>query len=327
MIQATFTAGALSATVHGLHQWDHGRQLQIKAEGLPDAFEVHFECPGMKEAEVRTASPVDGVPTVRIPDRCLKQPAPIKAWVYLVDDTSGRTALEVILPVTPRLKPPETSDPEQDDEAGNKYDQLFALMNEAYDAIEACKNVDANADEAQASADASATSADIASKSAIASSSYAEQAKAHASAAQTYMESCQQYASEIYENSFSATNRSYAEPTTESGMLLYCEGDEGQYYHATLEDTNGTFIDFGLIFWDGVNPMRSTGPFYGVAQALFLDIQPEPSSNDSWGDTTYHAGRASVWVFNVINGDNWALQSTAQTLYITPLTGAKHTPE
>lgn len=332
MIQATFTTGVPSATVHGLHQWDRGRKLQIISEGLPAAFEVHFECPGMKEAEVRVTELVDGVPTVRIPDRCLKQPAPIKAWVYVTDDTSGRTELSVTLVVTPRLTPPDTSTPEQEDEAADKYDQLFTLMNEAYDAIEACKNVDANADEAQAAADNASASAKSASSSAIAASTHATRAethsltaKTHADTARDYQKACHALIQDISARAFVSYSTSYVESVSQKGALIYCEGDQGQYYHAVLEDASGFFYDFGLIFWDGLHSMRSAGPFCGYNQMMFLEIWPETSSNDDYDGTTYHAGRATVYVVNVITGDN--LVFAGQTLVITPLTGATHSPE
>ena len=277
MIQATFTPGVPSATVHGLHQWDRGRKLQIIAEGLPAAFEVHFECPGMKEAEVRVTELVDGVPTVRIPDRCLKQPAPIKAWVYVTDDTSGRTELAVTLVVTPRLTPPDTSTPEQEDEAADKYDQLFTLMNEAYDAIEACKNIDANADASAASADASAASAgasaehasiaeghaDEAAKSAEQASTYADAAdeakqQASAFASEAYraqadvLNSLQKFEQQNLRPNYLRENQNIVYSTTASATdwgLVYCK-KKGQLFLVETQDSDHQ-TTLGVVRWNG----------------------------------------------------------------------------
>lgn len=126
-IKATFPAGVDTLTVHGLHQWDYGRKLEISAPNLPALVEVHFACAGAKDAVVRLASVAGGVASVIIPDTCLEQTTPVAAWVYEVGDTYGHTALTVILPVTARAKPTAATLPVA---IGDKYTELIGLVNE-----------------------------------------------------------------------------------------------------------------------------------------------------------------------------------------------------
>lgn len=329
MIQATIPAGVTSLTVHGLHQWDYGQQLQLRADGLPSLVEVHFGCPGMKEAEVRVAPLTDGAVTVSIPDRCLEQSAPITAWVYFVDETSGRTALELTLPVSLRLKPAIAGSSEDEEKAGDKYDQLFGLVEEAYDAIEACKTVEANTEAAQASADASASSAQASAGSASQASTSATEAAASASGAKASEEACQAHLTTALTNFFEGERRVYLDAPTQDGLLIYCSEDAGQYYHAYLEDEDGSIINFGLIFWDGLHTVTSGGPV-GTA-ALSLQIVPDTGMDDSAMSSgvlkQYRAGKASVWMTNILYGDQAPIENSNQTLYIRPLTGEHHTPE
>lgn len=125
-IKATFPAGVDTLTVHGLHQWDYGRKLEISAPNLPALVEVHFACAGQKDAVVRLASVAGGVASVIIPDTCLEQTTPVAAWVYEVGDTYGHTALTVILPVTARAKPTAATLPVA---IGDKYTELIGLVN------------------------------------------------------------------------------------------------------------------------------------------------------------------------------------------------------
>lgn len=125
-IKATFPAGVDTLTVHGLHQWDYGRKLEISAPNLPTLVEVHFACAGQKDAVVRLASVADGVASVIIPDTCLEQTTPVAAWVYEVGTDYGHTALTVILPVTARAKPTAATLPVA---VGDKYTELIGLVN------------------------------------------------------------------------------------------------------------------------------------------------------------------------------------------------------
>lgn len=130
---ANFPAGVTDITVHGLHQWDYGRTLDIKAPDLPTMVEVHFANLGMTEAIVRVCSAPNGVASAAIPDICLKQTRPIKAWVYYIGDTSGQTALTVTLPIIARTRPaPSGSIPPA---VGDQYTELISEVNKAVGAL------------------------------------------------------------------------------------------------------------------------------------------------------------------------------------------------
>ena len=359
MIQVTIPAGVSSATVHGLHQWDYGRQLQIKADGLDSSLlEVHFECPGMKEAEVRVTQLVDGVPTASIPDRCLEQSAPIRAWVCQVDDTSGRTALEVTLTVTPRLKPSAAGTAELEEQAGNKYDQLFGLLGEAYDAIEACKSVEANADEAQAAADASASSAQASAGSASQASTSATEAAESATAAQASAEAAEvsrQQADESAESVLAALDQFenktlrptylrenqpivYSAEASAEGGLIYCK-KTGQFFLVELVDrtNDSTVYSFGVIHWDGLRTLRTAVTAYtaqvsGSTTYSHKCYRVQLSPHES--DTSDYTGSTSGAVFRLgrfklqMSGFNsapstgeWAtVTNSSFTVKLTPLT-------
>lgn len=104
-IKAIFPAGVTALTVHGLHQWDYGQELVIQAPDLPPRIEVHFACRGMEEAVVRECEVTDGQTSAAIPDPCLEQGAPITAWVYEVQETSGTTTKTITLPIIRRARP------------------------------------------------------------------------------------------------------------------------------------------------------------------------------------------------------------------------------
>jgi hypothetical protein len=127
-LQAIFPAGVTELTVNGLHQWDYGRKLEIHADDLPVMLEVHFACPGMDKAIVRSCSAADGIAEAVIPDQCLEQSAPVVAWVFEVGDTSGMTTKTITMPVIARAQPqPGATIPT---ETSDRYTEAIAAMNE-----------------------------------------------------------------------------------------------------------------------------------------------------------------------------------------------------
>lgn len=127
-IKATFPAGVDEIIVHGLHQWDYGRKLEIEADDLPAIIEVHFACPGMDEAVVRVCSATGGVATVAIPDRCLEQASPITAWVYEVGENYGQTIKVITLNIMQRARPQAGDDIPV--EIADKYTEAVGVMND-----------------------------------------------------------------------------------------------------------------------------------------------------------------------------------------------------
>lgn len=133
-IKAIIPSGMTELTVHGLHQWDYGRKLEITAEGLPGLVEVHFACRGMAEAVVRSCALIDNTLTAAIPDSCLEQTTPIVAWVYGIGETSGETLLTINLPIIARTRPePGATVPE---DTSDRYTQAIAAMNALVDEYE-----------------------------------------------------------------------------------------------------------------------------------------------------------------------------------------------
>lgn len=126
-IKAIFPPGLGELTVHGLHQWDYGRKLKVVAEGLPAQVEIHFACAGMETAVVRFCEAKNDAFLAAIPDQCLEQTTPIRAWVCEVGGTSGKTLLTVKLPIITRTKPqPAPTVPE---DVSDKYTEAVAAMN------------------------------------------------------------------------------------------------------------------------------------------------------------------------------------------------------
>lgn len=132
-IRATFQPGETALSVHGLHQWDYGRKLEIAHPDLPAMLEVHFSVVGGREAIVRVVAGVNGVAVAPIPDELLEQSRPILAWAYFVGETSGETALTVTLPIQTRARPTVAGPvPEP---ISDKYTQAVAAMNEAVESL------------------------------------------------------------------------------------------------------------------------------------------------------------------------------------------------
>lgn len=134
MILAAFPTGVANITVNGLHQWDYGQQLKIKASDLPALIEVHFACVGMDEAIVRPCSMVGGEGTVAIPDKCLEQTSPIHAWIYEINGTTGATTKTIVLNILERTRPQTGEDIPV--EISNQYTEAVTAMNEAVEAVE-----------------------------------------------------------------------------------------------------------------------------------------------------------------------------------------------
>lgn len=132
-IKALFPAGVTEVTVNGLHQWDYGQTLEIHDNTLPSLVEIHFACPGMRDAIVRSCAVVLGVATAAIPDICLEQDSPVQAWVYEVGDASGRTIRTITLQMMARPRPALSKDIPV--EVGDKYTELISEVNKVVEGL------------------------------------------------------------------------------------------------------------------------------------------------------------------------------------------------
>ena len=106
------------ALVTGLDQYDYGQILRIQGLNLPTAVEIHF---GLEETGGTTTTRIgvtkDGVTDVPIPDSMLKNgdtslDYTIYAFVYLTDETSGKTVHRIRMQVKARSKPELLNKPE-----------------------------------------------------------------------------------------------------------------------------------------------------------------------------------------------------------------------
>lgn len=113
MLQVVYD-GIREMTCFGLVQYDYGQILHVKGiEGSPD--EVHFWCRGMKNAyKVPAESEESGI-AAKIPDELITKGEQIVAYIYVTDETSGKTVYTVNLPVIRRAKPENYVEPEHRD--------------------------------------------------------------------------------------------------------------------------------------------------------------------------------------------------------------------
>lgn len=151
-IRAVFTAGLDAITVHGLHQWDYGRSLEISHPDLPAGLEVHFATVGSKEAIVHTVAGIVGEATVAIPNILLEQARPITAWVYRIGETLGKTLLTVTMPIMARPRP--AASPSVPEEISDKYTEALGAMNAQVESLKEGNVVVALALNAQGAEDA-----------------------------------------------------------------------------------------------------------------------------------------------------------------------------
>lgn len=132
MIIANFTNNQ-DAHVTGLDQYDYGQVLRIQGLKLPTAVEIHF---GLEETGGTTTTRIgvtkDGVTDVPIPDSMLENDDTsldytIYAFIYLADETSGKTTNRIKIKVKSRSKPELLNKPEDKElfqkaiEAVNRY--------------------------------------------------------------------------------------------------------------------------------------------------------------------------------------------------------------
>lgn len=135
-IKVQFPVGESNVTAGGLYQWDYGQVLEIECTEIgSEILEVHFACPNMSEAIVRSCTFSNGVGTVTIPDECLEQTSSITAWLCRRDSAQRRTIKTIVLPLTTRTRPGNMLDDvpvSYTDAVG----QLIEEVNEAVDALE-----------------------------------------------------------------------------------------------------------------------------------------------------------------------------------------------
>ena len=141
------------ASTLGVWQYDYGQVLRITGPELPPAVEVQFSLDEKSgETLSRVGTTVDGVTEVKIPDELLTHSATsnyrIYVYIYLTDETSGKTKYEITIPVRVRSKPTSpTEDPETDPDL---FRETVAAVNAS---AERAENAASSAMESAASAE------------------------------------------------------------------------------------------------------------------------------------------------------------------------------
>ena len=138
MITAVFTSGFDHSDVSGLWQYDYGQKLRIQGLNLPPAVEIHFSLnKSGGDSESRVGITKDGVTDVPIPDSMLENNGSVQnyyiyAFIYITDETSGKTVKLVQLHVNSRPKPEAFDSPEE----AKLFREAIAAVNDSADRAE-----------------------------------------------------------------------------------------------------------------------------------------------------------------------------------------------
>lgn len=134
MISVNFIKNETRKTiVPGLWQYDYGQKLRIQGLSLPPAVEIHFSLQDKGgEAVTRIGTTKDGVTDVVIPDSMLEketsQDYVLYTFIYLTDETSGRTEYKISMTVKARPKPEAFDKPED----AELFRSAIEAVNEAF---------------------------------------------------------------------------------------------------------------------------------------------------------------------------------------------------
>lgn len=178
-IRAVF--GALRSTVtKPLYKIDSGVILQIAGiTDLPEYFNVDFS-----NSEKGTATRMlghDG--EAIIPDALLKTGLPIFCWIYVINETTGRTVYSVKIPVKQRSN---VEDPQPTPEQSDIITQAINALNSAGDsASQSASEAQTYAERAETASESAEASQESATQSATASQQSAESASQSAQQAAT----------------------------------------------------------------------------------------------------------------------------------------------
>ena len=138
MITAVFTSGFDHTEVSGLWQYDYGQKLRIQGLSLPPAVEIQFSLnKSGGDSESRVGITKDGVTDVTIPDSMLENGGSVQnyyiyAFIYITDETSGKTVKWVQLHVNSRPKPEAFDSPEE----AKLFREAIAAVNDSADRAE-----------------------------------------------------------------------------------------------------------------------------------------------------------------------------------------------
>ena len=121
MIIANFGDGSDPKIIYDLYQWDYGQVLRIQGLTLPPAVEIHFSYSAAGgESVTRIGTTKDGATDATIPDSMLENEGTgkdynIYVFIYLTDQTSGKTVKRAVIKVRSRPKPEAWESPEDEE--------------------------------------------------------------------------------------------------------------------------------------------------------------------------------------------------------------------
>lgn len=138
IVTAAFEPPSKTAKVYGLDQYDYGQVLRIQNLQLPMAVEIHFALQERGgDAITRIGSTRDRVTEVMIPDSMLENNGyandyDIYAWVFLTDESAGKTEYKISMRVKSRPRPEVPGTPEEPE----LFRKTIEAVNEAADRAE-----------------------------------------------------------------------------------------------------------------------------------------------------------------------------------------------
>ena len=138
IVTAVYEPPSNTPKVYGLDQYDYVQVLRIQNLQLPMAVEIHFALQERGgDAITRIGTTRDGVTEVMIPDSMLENNRTandydIYAWVFLTDESAGKTEYKISMRVKSRPRPEVPGTPEEPE----LFREAVAAVNVAADRAE-----------------------------------------------------------------------------------------------------------------------------------------------------------------------------------------------
>ena len=129
MVNVTFTKAGVSYDPNAFYQYDYGRTLIIHGLDLPASVQVHFARKNAP-AEIVIGETVDGVTTVRVPASTLEFSGEFTVYIFVVDQTSGRTYKSISFNTRQREKPADYAPPDEPNVIQQFMDKLDRIIEE-----------------------------------------------------------------------------------------------------------------------------------------------------------------------------------------------------
>ena len=110
MILAKFKQNEYNTTACGLVQWDYGQILKIEGVDAGENPEVHFSV-RHEDAVIVIGTVADGAIEANIPNEIIEKGEQITAYIYVANESSGKTIRSISIPVKRRPRPDDYDSP------------------------------------------------------------------------------------------------------------------------------------------------------------------------------------------------------------------------